>query len=421
MAVIDSKQETKSDPTQLIVGLSLLLVILAAIGGGLWWMLRAPKARTVTLSGEQAKQAPAVVDASASAINFPAPPPLAQATDPGPTRVSLKLKNVLPQAAVAEVAKQAGVTIETINSAQGIVAALTSPRVDVAADGKTLWETLRDICKDGALMPQVNYQSPRQIQLVPRPADVNPNYPTLPVGSCFLALTNVVSTFNADPVAVAKEPDRQLDVSLTLFAEPKLSVYRISSVATIETAVDEKGNSLVKPRDPWEDRGGGGRNSNWMVDVACHLKYPPNVGDRIARLKGYASVIVAGKDQTIALKSPLTLKNADQNVDGQMLRVVGVQKVGPNQYDASFVCSFDSPILKDWDDFQRVAKLVDRNGKAFQHGGGGWGMNGQKTLQFQVTFMGQGMSEPAELDITLPTQVKELRVPFEFTDLPLPH
>jgi hypothetical protein len=32
-----------------------------------------------------------------------------------------------------------------------------------------------------------------------------------------------------------------------------------------------------------------------------------------------------------------------------------------------------------------------------------------------------GSSTPAELQITMPTQVKELRVPFEFTDLPLPH
>lgn len=420
MAVIEPKQEAKSDPTQLIVGLSLLLVILAAIGGGLWWMLRAPKARTVTLSGEQAKQAPGVVDYNAAAANFPAPPPATQASDPGPTRLSLNLKNVLPQAAVAEVAKQAGVTIQTINSPQGVMAALTAPRIDVAGDGKTFWETLRDICKSGGLMPQVNYQNPKQIQLVPRPAEATIDYPTVSAGSCFLVLNNVVSTFDADPVALAKEPDRRLDVSLTLFAEPKLSVYRIGSVATIETAVDEKGNSLVKPRDPWEDRGGG-RSSNWMADVNCRLKYPPNVGDRIAKLKGYASVIVAGKNQTIALKNPLTLKNADQNVDGQTLRVIGVRKLSPNQYDASFICSFDSLILRDWDDFQRVAKLVDRNGKEFQRGGGGYGMNGQKTLEFSVTFMGEGTSEPAELDVTLPTQVKELRVPFEFTDLPLPH
>ena len=31
------------------------------------------------------------------------------------------------------------------------------------------------------------------------------------------------------------------------------------------------------------------------------------------------------------------------------------------------------------------------------------------------------MSEPKELRITVPTQIKEIRVPFEFSDLPLPH
>jgi len=274
-------------------------------------------------------------------------------------------------------------------------------------------------------MPQVNYESPKKLQLVPRPDGANIDYPTLPAGSCFLVLNNVISTFNADTVAVAREPDRNLDVTLTVFAEPKLSVYRISSIATIETAVDEKGNSLIKPRDMWEDRDNG-RNSNWMNDVTCHLKYPPNVGDRIAKLKGYASVITCGKNQIIPIKSPLNAKNVDENVDGQTLRLVSLSDMGggrggAGQYQAMFVASFDSTILKGWDDFQRVATLVDKNGKKFEHSGGGWGMNGRNTLQFQVMFTGQGMSEPAELQITMPTQVKELRVPFEFTDLPLPH
>src|SRR4051812_19909897 len=109
MAVIEPKQAAKQDPTQLIIGLALLLVIVIAIGGGLWWMLRAPRARKVTLSGEQAKEAQAQGQVDPNAATFPAPPPLAQASDPGPTLVSLNLKNALPQQAVAELAKQAGV------------------------------------------------------------------------------------------------------------------------------------------------------------------------------------------------------------------------------------------------------------------------------------------------------------------------
>ena len=43
-------------------------------------------------------------------------------------------------------------------------------------------------------------------------------------------------------------------------------------------------------------------------------------------------------------------------------------------------------------------------------------------MDFSIYYNANGnMSEPAELAITLPTQVREIRVPFEFTDLPLPH
>ena len=52
---------------------------------------------------------------------------------------------------------------------------------------------------------------------------------------------------------------------MRLFVEPKLAPYRISSVARLETAVDESGNNLSRPPDPWADRqGGGGPQSNWM-------------------------------------------------------------------------------------------------------------------------------------------------------------
>ena len=52
----------------------------------------------------------------------------------------------------------------------------------------------------------------------------------------------------------------------------------------------------------------------------------------------------------------------------------------------------------------------------------GWLAIKNKTFDFYLYYNGNpGLSQPAELAITLPTQVKELRVPFEFADLPLPH
>src|SRR5439155_1077405 len=121
--------------------------------------------------------------------------------------------------------------------------------------------------------------------------------PTLSVGSAMIVLDSVTSRFDADLVGT-RPPTRSLNVQLRLFVEPKVSPYRISSVATIETAVDENGTNLGRPRGMWDDRQGGNRPSNWVREVSCNLNFPANAGQRIAALKGYASVTVVGKPET---------------------------------------------------------------------------------------------------------------------------
>ena len=48
-----------------------------------------------------------------------------------------------------------------------------------------------------------------------------------------------------------------------------------------------------------------------------------------------------------------------------------------------------------------------------------WG-GGQRNFEFSL-FFNSDSGTPSELRITMPTQLQELRVPFEFKDLPLPH
>jgi hypothetical protein len=235
-----------------------------------------------------------------------------------------------------------------------------------------------------------------------------------------LVLKNVTSRFDADLV-LPKPPQRSLNVYLTAMVEPKLKAFRIMPTARIETAVDENGVSLIRPPDQWDDRNGGNNRSNWTADVDCKLNFPTNAGQKIARLKGYVSVITSGKDETLKLQDPLKLKNSDQKVGGTPIRIVRINKQGGNNYQAEFQGDAKSPIFQDWDTFSNIVKLVDANGKEYGRGGGGWG-GGQRVMDFSVYFNGgNGQSQPTELQITLPSQIREIRVPFDFKDLPLPH
>ena len=212
-----------------------------------------------------------------------------------------------------------------------------------------------------------------------------------------------------------------MTVSMVLYVDPKLSPYRISPALTFETAVDENGVSLVRPRDPWEDRNNNGQDSKYVRTLQGQLQYPGNAGQRIARLKGYATIVTAGPMETVKIKNPLAAQNVDSQVDGQTIRLVRLRKQGGQQYEAAYLADSNSPLFKDWDAIAKFSKLFDANGKAFTQNGSYMG-GGNRTIDFGVEFTEpEGASEPAELDITLPTQLREIRVPFEFTDLPLPH
>jgi len=79
-------------------------------------------------------------------------------------------------------------------------------------------------------------------------------------------------------------------------------------------------------------------------------------------------------------------------------------------------------VFRDYERFSKIVSLVDQNGKPFNQNGGSWGGGRGNTMEFGLYFAGPSQaSQPKELRVTLPSQMKEIRVPFEFTDLPLPH
>ena len=422
MAIVEHKPE-KGDPKPLILGVSLLLLIVLGVGFVLWSMLKPNKPKTIKLSEDQAKKQ---VDAGNAPIPqgppFPAPAALDQIPDPGGTMINLDLKGATVPEALAALEKQSGVKLAAMNmgNPDGLMAMLSAKKIDLSVKNQPYWVAFRELMKAANLTTYTQYDDRNKIQIQQGTMDALAN-PTVAVGSTLLVLKNVVSHFHADLMA-PRPASRELHVYLTAFVEPKLNAFRIMRMGRIETAVDEKGTSLIRKPDPWDERNNNNNQGNWMTDIDCHLNFPTNAGQKIARLKGYVSVITVGSPETVKLKDPMNLKNSDQKIGNTLVRIRYVRKQGGNQYEIGFQVPTNSPLFPDWDDYQKPFKLVDANGKEFSHGGT-WGGGGSATaMDFGLYFNPpSGGSTPAELQITLPTQVKELRVPFEFTDLPLPH
>jgi hypothetical protein len=420
MAIVEHKPE-KGDPKPLILGISLLLLIVLGVGIVLWSMLKPNKPKTIKLPEELAKKqtdtAPGPVPQGPP---FPAPAALEQVSDPGATMINLDLKGANVAEALAALEKQSGVKLASnLGNPGGLAAMFSGQKVDVSIKNQPYWVAFRQLLQQANLTTYMDYQNRNEIKIQQGQMEAMKN-PTVVVGSSLLVLKNVVSHFHADLVA-PRPASRELHVYLTAFVEPKVNAFRIMPKGRIETAVDENGVSLIRKPDPWDERNSNNNQGNWQAQVDCHLNYPPNAGQKIAKLKGYVSVITIGSPETLKVKDPMNLKNADQKVGNTLVRVRYLRKQG-SQYELSIQVPANSPLFGDWDDYQKPFKLLDANGKAFTHGGS-WGGGGSQTaMDFGLYFNApSGGSAPAELQVTLPAQVKELRVPFEFTDLPLPH
>ena len=419
MAVIEMQKEPRSIRAMLFV--AAMIVGFLALCAVIFWLLKPNAPRQVKLSGEQAKQAIATAPPAPTPA-LPPQPPVPQAQDPGPTLVTLDLKQVTPRQAIEAMAKQAKVDLQgggRQQQQQGFFASLMAARVDASYANEPFWAAMFDVCRKGNLAPYVDHQQPDHISF--RPGSP-PAGPMVNVGSCAIVLGTVTSRFDAN-LTGPRPPRRSLTVGMTLFVEPKLNPYRIASIVTVETAVDEKGNNLIRPRGQSDDRGGGGgRTGNWTREVTAHLLFPDNAGQRIAKLKGYASVAVAGPEKSETIDNPLAARNVDRTIDGTLVRLVQLQKQGSNAYYARMAGDANSPVFRDYERFSKVVALIDANGKEFERSGGGWGGSRANTFEFMVHFRGEpGMGEPKVMRVSLPTGVKEVRVPFEFADLPLPH
>ena len=224
-------------------------------------------------------------------------------------------------------------------------------------------------------------------------------------------------------------------ISITAFWEPRFTMLYRASKALATSAVDENGTSLAPaPGTPLDDPNATATTFNFTglsnatfpgpsqfnaPDFQLRLNVPPNAGHRIAKASGLLSVWVAGKyddlDLTDLLKQPFTQVtfhlSDGMTVIGSMTGDRGLM-LQINRQNASAGL---------WETERAVIKCVkvagqQADGTRFSEGLGGSSWGPDFCQQYFNNFPQGSLTG---VTVKYPVQVRQVDLPFTFTDLPL--
>ena len=224
--------------------------------------------------------------------------------------------------------------------------------------------------------------------------------------------------------------DENFQIQLLAYAEPKLKVLRAGNLIKLEEVVDDKGNSLI-PAAGASTRAGfgyyGGNAGAW--NLYAPLSYPKDAGTRIARLRASATFTIQTKSHLIEVADLPHVNEKIEAVGQTRVTVRKFAKEAGNMYRLTVVIA-RGDAGGDWESIQNSVhtrlKVVDAEGQALDSRG--WGTSTRNdemeiTLNFAPSRRPEDArqsGDPVKMVWDIPMESRELTIPFEFTDLPLP-
>jgi len=228
----------------------------------------------------------------------------------------------------------------------------------------------------------------------------------------------------------AGKTDDNFGLQLTAFAEPKLRVLRAGNMVNLDEATDDRGNSLL-PGPSTAPRYYGYYSGAGAWHLFANLQYPKEPGTRITRLRASATFTVQTKSQRIEVNHLPEVKDHVQVVGGTTRITIHEFKkaAGDAQYQLKVSVGSEVTGLNRWDEMQKSIQshlhVLDANGRAWDSRG--WSTNTSNAeMTMEITYMrgngpdGRPAGDPVKLEWEIPTETRDLTIPFEFTDLPMP-
>lgn len=344
----------------------------------------------------------------------------------GPSIITIKADRITPAELFARVSEQCGVKLETMPP--NLFDSMRDNRLSIDIDHQPFWPAMKTMTeKTGLSLTGWN----NDMKLT---SGQNVQGPTVVSGPYQITATNIQRSRMVDLGSGAS--GNTFVVQLMIMAEPKLKMTRASGGAKLETAVDENGASLVPA-------GGDGRvdygyyssmGNMWHVQAA--LADVPNIGKRIATLRGSVEAVLCTRSERIEIAQVLDAKNVDKAIGDASITLVEVARRGNDGFELRLRARLNSASAVnanggggggdlDWTRFPMQAiRLLDANGRQLQSRGSSASVTNnvyETTLQYAMLGLdGSPTGEPVTLVWDVPVETKPITIPFEFKDLPVP-
>ncbi|MDB5323730.1 MAG: hypothetical protein JWN40_5361 [Phycisphaerales bacterium] len=354
----------------------------------------------------------------------------------GTSLITMKVDDVPPAQALAEITRQARASLMT--EPANLLSQKNLRPVSLNVDHRPFWEVMQTLCAQAELEVTGVSRHGREVGLgLTRGGTDWMDKPIVLAGPLLIRADRLIriSTAHLKP---PRDVTEEFTISLTAFAEPKLRVLDYSATLRLEEVVDEKGNSLIPPTDnnvPANvDVFGNireGTTSHWEIGATLH--HPKGAGKRIVRFKGSTALQV--QTRAAVMELPVAgAKNVSRTVGGLRLTVKSLDTAR-----CDMVVYRDGRSDAEWYGvrmqlYAGEAQLFDDKGQLVARSQSGLEADespDSQRLDLRLRFARESgdegkearkkpISEASRLVWTFPLETRELVIPFELRDLPIP-
>lgn len=342
-----------------------------------------------------------------------------------PTLVTLQRQGTKPAAAFAELARQAGIPVNTAELG-------ANNTINVNIVGLPFWMALRSLLAGGDVSLNA-YNADQFLSFQDNPTG-NLRGPLFANGPFLVGVEGARKNASTElhfglDATKQRESNAQLTMNMDLFPDPKLRLMGRSPMLRVDALVDDKGRSWA-PDEKEVETNGAGASLLWE-QFEFNLKPGVEPNTRIAEFNGALKVLVVVKTDRWKIEDVLQAQNVTKTVPragGAVNYTLRRVTVTDDEYIVQLGVPAsdwhnDTPDSPNLGDFHLFARLLDADGHDLQFANsneGGQGDTLSETLHFSRTTDEDKPAQPAaRLVIEIP-EVRVVEIPFEFHNLPLP-
>jgi hypothetical protein len=295
--------------------------------------------------------------------------------------------------------------------------------ISVDADRQPFWLFMRDLCRQSGYGIQ---DMDGQLRLSQGGSEALDG--PLVVSGPFAVTAIGASQHDYIGYSRRRNDTHTLQVQCSVLVEPKIRLAGRTGDSQLEEATDDLGQSLVPPqRGPFHVYGSG--SGQHVLNMMISLAKPPRPSSRLVRLRGSIQIDVVARSDTVEIDNILSAANRTVALGNWTLRVKEV-KPGDGSCSLEYVVSSEvADMRRGFPDFNHESiALLDADGRRIaRRGHSSSGKADQNNVQYECSAefswtanRGAVTGPPAKLVWELPVEVRQVQVPFEFKDLPLP-